>query len=333
MSLHIDGFEQFGGERNPTAALTRARYDATGTITPVASRRMTGLNIAAGGYVARTVPWQSNLFSTGCAVYFGHRQTLMILGFGDAGTVGLWMHPVDGQPRVNGAAGYSLPLLNRYYYFELQLNRTARTVTLFTNNFEEVSVPLTAEQAAATEVKVHLGRGSPHLFDPQHFDPEITTGQPVGATYDDFYIKDGPRYGPIEVFTRWATAHKEGDLEWYPFGGGPEEILGTLPPEETTQYVGTHEANKKEIFTSSQVISNQNAIRATGLVLLTRRAHDTNLALKGTIGGGTSGAQVREATVVPETKWMYDYLNWDTRAGDNKWTIEPAPFGFISTEE
>ena len=326
MTLHIEGFEQFANDNAVSGALARAGYGFVGSVpTVVGSRSGYGLSVTSG-YVYRDHPWSGAMFSVGCGIRFTERAALLGLQFGDDGWVVLWMHPEDAQPRLNDAEGGSLPIINRFYYMEIELNRAAQTATLFINGKEEVSTSLTAAQAGASEIRVCLGK-----IPAEHFTPDVPLPQASVITYDDFYIRSGARFGPLEVRTRFPLTTDHND--WYLYGGDSASgILRERPPRPNDKYIGTDAAGKEARVISSDPLPNLNAVLATGLVLLTRRSANTDLRIEGFIGGAPGGAARRQQTFTPDTKWRMEYLAFEAVEGDNKDNIQAAPFGVESKD-
>lgn len=336
MSVFIDGFEQFDGYqagRDRGSAISRAGYSIHGTVpsTVVGAGQQTALAIT-NGYIVRRQQWTTNVLSIGCAIAFRDRGALMALQFGEGDLLVLWTHPEDGTPRLNGVIGGSLPILDTWYYFEFEVNRSAGTATLFINNRQELVAPLSAEQREATEIGVFLGEVPSSTFNPD-------VGLPTGfqKSYDDFYIREGGRYGPVRIVTMapgaWARPVLDPNETWGWWGAeNPLQVLRRRPPEPNNVYIATDRLGdivefKIDETAMRQPVHDGDRVLATGLVALTRRAAGTTLRLRGYIGGSVSQ---RSAVVVPDGNWRLKYMAFETVGSDTRENINKATFGLES---
>lgn len=320
MTLHIDGFDQFYLETRLRDALTRAGYILSGTPSLGVGRNSTkGLGLSSGSF-ARDHAWLSNDFNAGCAMMFADRGSVMWLELGGERLVA-WASPVDGWTHLNAATGNALPVKNYWYYYEIELDRTEGVARLYINNRLDVTLPLTPTMQAATEVRVCYGTTSVTEFDPNV--PVYTSGN---RHYDDIYIRDGLRYGPVVVSTRVPTAHTL--VEWnYTSGTGtPSQILGTLPPEPLDRFMASDVIGSKSKFISSQNLLSGNKVVATGVLALVRKSPMMDAKLRATIGGDAN-ATARSRDVEVDASYQLKYLTFEEVAGDTPAGIKNTQFG------
>lgn len=331
MKLHIDGFDHFANSSRLRDYLSGAGYKmdrlpqpsiVSGRGDPRISRALS-LN---SGELRRDAPWTGNKFSFGCALEMGDRGSVMGIRFGLDHTdpIVLWFHPDDGQPRLNDQTGGSLPVRWRYYYYEIELNRLAATATLYINNRMELVLPLNETQTSAATLEVTFGS----MAEVFQFRPGDSASERFGRIYDDTYIRDGERLGPIVVTTRFPTTEELMEwVVWGPPNATSVDILSAVPPQELDQYISTEYGSKMCRFSSGDALKSPYDVLATGLVALARKAPDANLTLRGFIGGN-GNVQYRSQDVSPVNAWRYYYMTFDRVATDTKDNIKQASFGF-----
>lgn len=321
MSLHIDGFDQFLDETKLSDALLRAGYTLTGGTPTLAIGRNDTKGLACtNGAFARLHPWLSNDFAAGCAMLFADRASVMWLELGGEKLVA-WASPVDGWTHLNDVAGNALPVKEYWYYYEIALDRTEGVARLYINNRLDAEIELAPAMQAATEVKVCYGAVALTEFDP---DANMNLG--ARRHYDDIYIRDGLRYGPVVVSTRVPTAHTL--VEWnYTSGTGtPSQILGTLPPEPLDRFMASDVIGSKSKFISSQNLLSGNKVVATGVLALVRKSPMMDAKLRATIGGdGQATARSRDVEV--DATYQLKYLTFEEVAGDTPAGIKNTQFG------
>lgn len=321
MSLHIDGFDQFAEETLLNAALKRAGYTLLSGAPSLGTGRNNtkGLALSAGAF-ARDHAWLSNDFSAGCAMMFADRGSVTWLELGGEKLVA-WASPVNGWTHLNGSTGNALPVKDYWYYYEIALNRTEGVARLYINNRLDVVLPLTPAMQAATEVRVCYG-----ATDVSQFDPEAKGGMSSGRHYDDIYIRDGLRYGPVVVSTRMPTAHTLVEWKHTTGTGTPSEILGTLPPEPLDRFMASDVIGSASRFVSSQNLLSGNKVVATGVLALVRKSPIMEAKLRATIGGdGQAAARSRDEEV--DSSYQLKYLTFEEVAGDTPAGIKNTQFG------
>jgi hypothetical protein len=319
--IHITGFEEFAGEQSPASALARADYITTGTIALVAGRFSNGVSMQ-NGMLSRIVPWTTDNFSTGFAHQFSDRGSVAQLKIGGT-TLVLWMNPDNGMPMVNDQMGGALPTKNRWYYFEMSLTRAGQ-VTLHINGRQELTFALGAAFAEQA-VEVGLGYVSPVSYRPG-VDPVPVDD--AAKTYDDWYMRDDVRLGPISVTTRFPTA--DAHVEWFntDTNSSHAQTLSLHPPLPLDHYVASADIGKEDRFTSIQPLVSNNAVVATGVVVLARKSPNLDAKLGVFIGGD---ADDRADTRIVAADWKTQYVCFEAVGTDTPAKITASEFGFNVT--
>jgi hypothetical protein len=320
--IHITGFEEFAGEQSPASALARADYITTGTLALVAGRFSSGIT-TQNGMLSRKMPWTTDRFSTGFAHQFSDRGSVASLKIGDTALV-LWMNPDNGMPMVNDQMGGALPTKNRWYYFEMEITRPGQ-VTVFINGRQEMTFALAAA-LAAQEVEVGLGYVAPSSYRPG------VTPVPVDSaskTYDDWYMRDDARLGPISVTTRFPN--QDAHVEWFNTDAGKSSHANTVslhPPIPLDHYVASAVIGAEDRFKSIQPLASNNAVVATGIVVMARKSPTFDAKLGVFIGGN---AEDRAGARTVGADWKTQYVCFEAVASDTPDKITTSEFGFNVT--
>jgi hypothetical protein len=320
MTIHIDGFEQFFGEHDMSAAFTRAGYDPGGPWVTVAGRggpdnyAITGNNAV----LTRAGEWTGNKFSVGFCHQFNSRASIAWLLIGQTRVV-LWLNRYNGAPTLNDSAGNSIPTMNRWYYYELEIDRASGRVYLYINNRLDVSYDI-GYVPNDSQVIVNLGYLEPKFY-PTDLPYDLSA-----KTYDDLYINDGPRLGPISVTTRFPMFDKH--VEWFAASAGSthSDSLSKLPPEPLDHYVASDQIGAEDRFTNTKPLNNNNAILATGIVVMARRSPQF-IAQIGVFIGGQEGADLRQDVRIVPSDWATQYVCFERNINDTVAGIKAADFG------
>ena len=321
MNLHIDGFEEFAGEQAPQTAMTRAGYTMGGQWSLVNGREAVGLSTATGS-AARTLAWTDEKFSVGLAHSFSGRGSVLWLDLGDKRLV-LWMNPDSGTPMLNEQAGGALPTVNRFYYFEIEIARSTGLATLHINNRYDMSYSL-GSLGDVANVTASLGFLEPHSYRPEGMS-DADTGNKF---YDDFYMRDGERFGPITITTRFPTV--DDVAQW--FKANPtishSESVSMHPPKPLDNYLAAATPGLKDAFRSSAPLVSANPVLATGIVVMARKSPTLDMKLGVFIGGADDvDAPLREDTRNVPAEWGTYYICFDQVDGDTPQGITEAQFG------
>lgn len=227
-----------------------------------------------------------------------------------------------GGLSILGQDSSAIPIRNAWYYYELVIDKVARTVSLFINDTTDIVVPL--PEAVSTM----------DIF-------ECTWVAENGAVVrlDDMYILDSDsadgstlvgRLRPIRIPLRLPTA--DADVNWEGSVPGPHHtLLGTLPPTESN-FVRSAESGAQEMFTSSTPLPpSASSVIAVGVLALAKKSDLDNRQLG--LAVGPAGPTQREVidtalSVNPE----YSLAIFEKGPDDAAWTaasVLATPFGVI----
>lgn len=321
--IHIDGFEEFANDPAPNPQLQRAQYETFGNWAIVGGRL--GAHGIAGRNAAlvRKMEWKTGVCSVGFAHIFDTRGSACWLRIGEV-QVNLWLHPDTGLPYLNDKPGGALPTANRWYYYELELDRASQVLTLAINNRIDMTFQVEGD-ISAEEIEVGIGYILPHIYRPGA-DPEPVDN--ANKTFDDFYMRDDKRFGPIVVSTRFPTTDEQ--VEWFKASptGTHSESLGMRPPKPLDNYVAANVVGADDRFSSAHELVNANPVIATGVVVLARKAPTLNARLGVFIGGGMGDtAPPRNKDTEVDTEWKTQYLFFEGLEPDTPESIKSADFG------
>lgn len=258
MATFIDGFEQF--KDDPMELMPLAGYSTTEMFTSVGhAPESSGIGVPQG--VTRRSFERENTsgkVSAGVAARFSGRGNdfFRLNGFGISAS------KTTGRLKFGGIEGKAIPAADVFYYYEIELDPSAETATVFINGKEEGTVPYTTDVPAETDVAISSA------YDP----PEGSgDGRSYTVLFDDLYIKDGERLGPIDVLTQTANENSS-PQGWEP--SVPEashaEMVGIQPPDRLNKYVQSDGLGDEDVYTSSTVASRDGPVLAAKLVSLAR---------------------------------------------------------------
>lgn len=153
-----------------------------------------------------------------------------------------------GYPKIGSTTGTTIPILNNWYYYEFVIDKTAQTVTMWLNGFEQFTGSFTNAVPATIEVVW----GWPAV------------GANATMKIDDLYIVDDvdptskykDRIGPMEVVTRFPTAN--GTTQWAPTPTNKQnwQIVSQVPAN-TSEYVQSNTLNAIDTYVSNSTVTGQ----------------------------------------------------------------------------
>lgn len=314
-SLFFDGFEQFDGSKDYNAQMRKADYTVTGQIYTGAGRRNGKCLTTYRSSIARSVNWVDDILSFGFAMKHTARG-----GICSIGSINFVLDADDGQPRFLDVKGITLPILSKWYYFEVELNKSARTVKFYINGKLDGSTTLptgTIDEDHPT-ITLNAFNAKPSLIDDKLQDNAT-------RMYDDFYIYNGSRLSPVQITTRLPT--KDIQKQWRVL---PEDIdhfkaVGQLPTDELNRYIITHVNNAVDEFESSTTLPDSNPVIAVGALGLVRSATADVCSIDFKVGQRVANVSNLTPT------WHYRYVNWMTDpAVDTPASVEAAHLSLIA---
>lgn len=269
----IDGFEQFAEGIDQTLPL--AGYTGGGGASGATGRRpgSTAL-LLRDSALFRTVAPNDNVMSVGAAIRFSGRGT----NFLAIGNIGL-AAGADGMLVMNDVKGQVIPAIDKFYYYEIELNWSTGEAKAWVNGKLDITAPLNGARPAEVSVQFAGVSTIPSAGG---------TSQAVACSVDDIYIHDRGRLGPIEVATQMADQDSSPqDWETSLEGQDPEnpqefshaEIVGARPPEPLDRYIQSGAVGAEDRFTSSTELARDDVVKAVSMIALARVTRRTNQAL------------------------------------------------------
>lgn len=318
--LHIDGFEQFKSENQMSMALARAGYSFVGgQFTPLAGRFPGGQAIQVwGSDISREFDWPGRYFSAGFAAYSLQRGRLLKLRLGSF-ALKVSLDPITGIPMMNEIEGGSIPWTKYWYYFEVQLDRTAGTAALWINGRVEIpAVTIPADARAVTSLWVDWGSAALPGENQANFNTNVQ--------FDDIYATDAVRLGPIAITTRFPTS--SGPVEWEKSPDAPSNhaAVSKLKPDPPNMNVAAGALNMTDFYQTSTELIEETDVVATGLCVLTRKSPVFD-AMLGVFIGDLGTPERRDLNLEIDGTWTTRYATFTRNIDDTPDIIEAAPFG------
>lgn len=291
------------------------------TVSPASARTaIIYVSLAPPTKVARTYNVPGNKFTVG----FAHRATARGRILSITGLVDLnWAGPLT----IGSNQGTAVPARNVWYFYELVIDKAAKTISVFINDTADLVAPLPDAVSSQTSF-------------------EFVWMSENGAVtrIDDIYMVDATtpngeklvdRLGPISTALRMPTSD-QGTNTWQTAAGNTHWTqVGLLPPS-TESYIRSAVSGAEDLFLSNTALpagagSVDAPILAVGLMALAMKGDIDNRQLGLVVGApGATQKEVVDTTlsVVPE----YSLAVFEKAPGDVAWTadnVTSTPFGVV----
>lgn len=264
MAILLDGFEQFSQTDRAAQYMRLAGY-TVGDVTLVGGRKGGNAVSMYRSSMRRAFAFTGQQLTVGFAMRFDKRGPIFGVQLSGQSVYQLAFR-VDkdtGLIVINGVSGYIAPLPNRWYYFELEMNKAAGTAQLYVNGRPDVAAPLPGTLAGDITL----------VFNP--FD--VVQDDFGTRLLDDLYITDALRLGPLQVTTRFPTTALKTD--WQNAGGS--NIAAVSPPIDTLdKYIFTGVPDAEDQYKSSTALPDNSPLRFVQLMTLYRKATSDPLSLE-----------------------------------------------------
>ena len=227
---------------------------------------------------------------------------------------------------MGGVNGGAIPARNVWYYYEVTINRTAKTATLHINDTLDITCPISNEAAARTsyDFQWQSENGAISRIDDIVF---VDDTAPNGET-------NVARIGPVNIDLRLPTSDA-GPNAWSPSTAGAEHWtqVGLLPPSQES-FIRSATSGAQDMFLSDKPLPDgagevDQPIIAVGVIALAMKGDIDNRQLGLIVGApGPTQKEIIDTTlsVVPE----YSFAVFEKAPGDVPWdvtnTVE-TPFG------
>lgn len=292
-----DGFEQFLDFKPLASAFTMAGYSGAGSDISLGAGRIPGGSCVISGNqaLAREYAITGDVFSLGVAVKFPTRGRFIQV----PGVASLEINPETGRLLCGGVEGQVIPAKDRWYYYEIQVEWTQKRLRVFVNGKADIEAPVTG--TPPEKMSVLLGGGSKDRT-PRY-------------SFDDLYLRDGNRMGPIEITTQiadkngrpqqWDTSQQDDAGNNVPHN----TMVGVTPPEPLDNYVISGIVGNVDMYNTTTKIARSAEIRSIAVIALARVTKRTDQRLQ--VRHGESSAIANELT----TDYRYHYTQLPFVAG------------------
>jgi hypothetical protein len=282
----------------------------------ITSTAMIYVSLAPPTTISRTFVSTQNRVVVG----FAHRATARGRIFSITGLLDMdWPAGI----KILDVDGASVPIRNTWYYYEIVIDKTAETVTLYVNDTLDLVAPLPPAGAAMTSYVM-----------------KWTAENGAVALLDDVYMLDSDvaggaelvnRLKPISIPIRMPT--DDVSVEWIGSDPGPHwPLVGLLPPS-TASYVRSATSGDMDLFTSATALpagagSVETPIIAVGLIALAQKSDLDARQLGLVVGAIGNQSEVVDTTlsISPE----YSFAVFEKAPGDIAWdatNVVSTPFG------
>lgn len=222
----------------------------------------------------------------------------------------LW--PATGKPVIGESAGPTIPILNTWYYWELVIDKTAKTVDVWLNGYQQFQGTFTADVPETIEVS--WGWNDP--------------GAAAVIYVDDIYILDDivvdanskvTRLGPIEIATRLPTASTQ--TQWKPTPSTKEswKILSQIPALQN-EFVESNVVGAEDLYSSSTAVTKD--VIAVAVTALTAKTDIDDHAIALVLSDGTTTKE--GAPIDLSTQYSYVQSVFESDPTGASWTPATA---------
>lgn len=231
---------------------------------------------------------------------FTSDKTRVVLGFAHKANARGRILSIDGLLNMDwpsgieilGTLGPSVPIRNAWYYYELTIDKTAKTISLHVNDTADVTVPLPVAGETMTSYAVTwmTENGAIAQIDDVYFLDNNSTG---GSTITE-------RLKPIRIPLRLPTEDVE--LQWDGSATGAHwPLVGLLPPSPLS-FIRSNTSGAKDLFRSNVALpvgagSPDMPIIAVGVIALAQKSDLDNRQLGLVVGEGAGQLEIVDTTL------------------------------------
>lgn len=310
------------GATNAHVRSIGASSGADGALVTVGTKIGVGAAATALIYASLAPPTTiARTFNSGATkVMFGfaHRATARGRIMSIAGVLDMdW----PGSIVILGQASTAIPIRNTWYYYEIVIDKTAKTVSLFVNDTADMVVTLPDSALAVVDYQVtwQAENGAVARLDDIYFLDNATTG---GSTLV-------ARLQPIRIPLRLPTG--DSNVEWEGSAAVPHwSLVGVLPPD-LNSYIYSGLAGAEDLFTSNVALpEGAGAVLAVGVMALAKKSDLDNRQLGLVVGAG--GDQLEIIDTVLSINAEYSVAIFEKAPGDVPWdetNLLATPFGVV----
>lgn len=340
MLKFMDGFDHYapagtGGatlQKYLAAAGYTIRNPTDDTFAVVDGRR-------SGAYALRFITKANSAVNASLSWGFTSQSQLVVFGFAMKasgsrmricrieGVVDVDWNQSNGKIKVGAVEGVNALIMNAWYYFEIECDRTKGEVRVWVNDTLQVTAPWENP--------------------PQDNKYTIVWGQTAQENkdgvqdIDDMYALDSSagkrveRLRPVEVATRMPTADVK--TEWTAVGGKSappathSEIAGQLLAMESDKpYLQSNISGQTDQYRSNAVLPSNNTVFGVAVTALARKGDldDRSIGLKISVGG-----QEKEIQQPLTESFAYYQMTMEQTPTGTEWNqnaVESSEFGVVT---
>lgn len=338
MFKFCDGFDHYA-EVGAKGAALQAYLEAAGytirnanndTFSVVEGRR-------AGARALRFTVAQNSSINASMSWGFSSTANLVVFGFALKASqsrmrvcrveniIDLDWDVTTGKLKVGETLGVNPLILDAWYYFEIEIDKTAGSVKVYANN--ELQLTVTPSSPINTQYTISWG--------------QTGTAPNAGVqNIDDFYAIDGSgsrnnaRLTPIEVTSRMPSADVTTQWEVVNGTGTPPhyQVVSQLSPGTPDKpYLQSNTAGATDMYRSNVALPTANKVFAVSVVAYARKGDldDRKLGLAVNTTGGTPV----EVQVPLTESYKYYQASFETAPGGAEWNqnnVESLQFGIVT---
>lgn len=325
-----DGFEQFrtGDKIATNTLLAMAGYSTLGEINSGLGRLPGSTSMyTMTSRIDKEWTWSGDKLTIGFACRQAGRGGLLSLKLDPQATsldphVVVYNDPTSGLVTIRNTdkseeVGYVTPLKQRWYYYEFVLSKSTGTMTVFVNGKEDVAFAIDPAIVASANVIITM-----NPFNFMRFFPPENEYVEMGMLFDDLYIRDGDRIGPVQISGRLPTADVSTEWNVSTTSGTGLHFLqvGLLPPDLPNRFIFSAENDKLDSFKSLGSLPENGELISHGVIALVRKATADPVSIIANVNNNT----VTIDNV--DRKWTYRYTLMPT-SGWSLSDVESAVFG------
>lgn len=312
MLKFMDGFDQFAGQSDLTAALSAAGYVVTGAVALAEGRKPTTQAVQLEGAFKRTFSSSAQRVVIGFA-YKANVARSSIVTVKDVLTL-TWEDGIG----IGGAKGSAIPLINLWYYYEIAIDKVADEIRVYINNELDLTVPL---PASANFVTVYETSWATNVAGgPKQLDDLVFIDSASGRFQD--------RLGPVQLSLRLPDADTVSDFS--PSSGVNHYPLINKVPPVPGNYIQSNVSGAADTFTSSDP-AGSGELLAVGMVVSARKSDIDNRQM-GMMIGDSAGVNKEVLQTQLELTPTFSYAVFETTPSGAVWdetSLLATPFGIV----
>lgn len=307
---HMDGFDQFNGQADVSAALINAGYGVEGKADIVEGRASKTKAVQFEGRFKRTFSTSANVIVLAFA-YCAKSARSQIVSIKDLLTLE-W----PGAIQIGNVVGEAKPIVGVWYYYEIVVNKETHEIKVYINN--EVDLVASIPDSAMFLKDYEVTWESAENDGAKLIDDLIFIDSTDGAYKD--------RVGPIALNLRLPSADVVSEFavpnEDYHFAN-----VNKVPPVDG-HYIQSNVSKAADTFVSSDGPGNGVPI-AVGMVVMARKS-DIDGRQMGMLIGDAKGTSKEVLSTDLAVTDKFHYAVFETDQDNAAWTsqsVQTTPFG------